>query len=135
MGKSISDVVSNANRNLEKSHKEIANQPVKSELELLGHNNLGYPVYKYRGTKVIHVGFFATEEQFKTYYQAASDMIDTNMRTPSGENVLQKPDVNALVKYSTDFFVHNISAAKHMSVSDIRKIGMELIKQMPKMMR
>lgn len=139
MGKSIQDVISNANATLVKSHEEIAKQPTKqdqNEAEFLGYNSLNYPIYKIKGKRLIQVGFYATEEQFMVYYDAAKSMIDTNMKTPSGEErILKRPDVNALVKYATDFWVGNVNAAKNMNVSDIRKIGFQLIKQLPKMLK
>jgi hypothetical protein len=139
MGKNIQDVISNANATLVKSHREIANQPTRQDenaAEFLGFNNLGYPIYQIRGRKLLKIGFFATEEQFAVYYEAAKSMIENEMRTPQGdEQVLKTPDVNALAKYSTDFFVGNVNAAKNMKPSDLRKIGMQLIKQLPKMMK
>lgn len=134
----IKDVIANTNAQIISKH---ANEKMKPfgvpQGDLLGYNKVGYPVYNINGQHLIPLGFYVTEEKFAEYYMTAKEITDKGMRTPTGGQgkLLERPDVNALLHYSLDFFRNNFNLSKNMKIKDIMQLGKMMMKDLPAMMR
>lgn len=136
----IHDIIANSNSELlaNTSSSDNSNQP-KSNGKFTGYSKRGYPMYDVDGKRMIHLGFYVSEQKLEEYYQIAQQVSQTGMRAPSGEGkgeaMLKEPNVNLLIHYATDFFCNNYRIANKLKPKDLMDLSKMLIKQMPSFMR